>query len=208
MRKCHRAFYCSIQCQRKDWRSHKKECSSDSRTQPITSTDDQATTKPIFCQPFSLEKFIPYLEKIKENTKRSAIGWVNVRLAGLMDADSSLATCYVFYTSEGHVREHMIFMEAVPHVDILQRFMDQFQAHAISMFAEIRYINPHSMAVVKEGVLLQVSAKGYDTKFFFDQTHGGRSESGVLLCVSDPEECHISLFDAARWWRNEKHRYC
>lgn len=199
--KCHRVFYCSVQCQRKDWKCHRGACNSRLQTQlsaPSNNNSDK-TAKAVFCQPFTLEKFIPYVEKIKDNTKRCAISWVGLRMAGMMDVDSSLATCFVFYTSEGHVREHMICMEAPPpYVDILQKFIDQFQAHAISMSVEIRYRNPQTMAVIKEGVLLQVSAKGYDKKLFFDQTRGGRSKSGVLLCVTDPEECHIPLFDVAR----------
>ena len=205
--KCRRVFYCSVQCQRKDWKYHKGVCNSGLQTQlsttgstPSNNDSDKTSAKAVslFCQPFTLEKFIPHVEKIKDNTKRCATGWVGLRLAGMMDIDSSLATCFVFYTSEGHVREHMICMEAPPPVEILQKCIDQFQAHAVSMSVEIRYRNPHTMVVVKEGVLLQIIAKGYDKKFFFDQTRGGRSKNGVLLCVTDPEECHIPLFDAAR----------
>lgn len=80
---------------------------------------------------------------------------------------------------------------------MLQQIIDRFKAHAVSISVEMRYRHPQTMDVMKEGVLLQVSAKGYNEKFFFDQTHRGRSETGVLLSVGDPEECRISLFDSA-----------
>jgi len=200
--KCRIVFYCSVQCQRKDWKSHKEACNSKLPKQPSApqnNSSDEKLGKAIFSQPFTLEKFIPHVKEIKDDTKRCAAGWVDLRLAGLMDVDSSLATCFVFYTSEGFVRSHMVCMEAPPqHTHLLQQIVDRYKAHAISMSAEIRYRNPHTMSVLKEGVLLQVCAKGCDEKFFFDQTRGGRSHTGVLLSVSDPEECHISLFDGAR----------
>ena len=84
-----------------------------------------------------------------------------------------------------------------PPLHILQQIIDQFKAHAFSIFVEMRYRNPYTLAVMKEGVLLQVNARGYDKKFFFDQTRKGRSATGVLLSVDDPEECHISLFDSS-----------
>lgn len=201
--KCHRVFYCSVECQRKDWKSHKEACNSSSQTQasvpPQNNNSDETPGKVVFSEPFTLEKFISHVKKIKDDTKRCAIEWVRLRMAGMMDVDSSLATCFVFYTSGGFVREHMICMEAAPpYVRVLQKIVDQYQAHAISMSVEIRYRNPHTMAVMKEGVLLQVCAKGYDKKFFFDQTRGGRSHTGVLLSVSDPEECRFTLFDGAR----------
>lgn len=195
--KCHMAFYCSVQCQRKDWKSHKQDCGLQRSSTSQSNNTDETPAKAIFGAPFTLEKFVPHLETIKDTTNRCAVGFVSLRMAVLMDKDSSLATCFVFLTSEGKVREHMVCMELGP-TDIMQKLVDQFKAHAISMSVEIRYRNPHTMAVIKEGVLLQISAKGYEKKFFFDQTRGGRSESGVLLSVSDAEECNIPLFDTSR----------
>lgn len=193
--KCHRVFYCSVKCQKKDWKSHKETCISSLQVAPTT---PGARDKAIFSEPFTLDNFTPYVNNIKQVTKSCADGWVDLRLIGKMPVDSSLPTCFVFYTSEGFVREHMVFLEGPPPLQMLQQIIDRFQAHAISISVEIRYRHPQTMAIMKEGVLLQVSAKGYSKKFFFDQTRGGRSETGVLLSVSDPEECQISLFDSAR----------
>lgn len=194
--KCHRVFYCSVECQRQDWKSHKKTCSSSLQRNNNNNSDEPSRT--IFGEPFTLDKFIPHLKNIKRVTKRCANMWVDLRMAGNMPVDSSLPTCFVYFTSEGFVCEHMVFLQEPPPLQILQQIIDHFQAHAVSMSVEMRYRNPQTMAVMKEGVVLQVSAKGYEKKFFFDQTRGGRSEAGVLLSVSDPEECHISLFDSAR----------
>lgn len=197
--KCHRVFYCSVTCQKKDWKSHKKVCSPRLQVAPIgPARDSNDLPKAIFSEPFTLDKFIPHVNNIKQVTKRCADMWVDLRKAGKMPVDSSLPTCFVYYTREGFVREHMVFLEGPPPHQMLQQIIDRFQAHAVSISVEIRYRHPQTMAVMKEGVLLQVNAKGYSKKFFFDQTRGGRSETGVLLSVSEPEECQISLFDSTR----------
>lgn len=197
--KCHRVFYCSVQCQRKDWKSHKEACNSSLQATPIASNehDSDELPKAVFTRPFTLEKFVLHVNSIKGMTKSCAEMWVDLRMKGKMPVDSSLPTCFVYFTRKGFVREHMVFLEGPPPLQMLQQIIDRFKAHAVSISVEMRYRHPQTMDVMKEGVLLQVSAKGYNKKFFFDQTHGGRSETGVLLSVGDPEESHISLFDSA-----------
>ena len=115
---CHRVYYCSVQCQKKDWKSHKATCSPRQPTEtqnPLLRVrdkpmHDKTQAKPVFGEPFTLEKFIPHVEKIKENTKKCALSWVGLRKAGKMDVDTSLATCFFFFTSKGWVREHMMCM--------------------------------------------------------------------------------------------------
>lgn len=199
--KCHRVFYCSVTCQKKDWKSHKETCTSSLQAatpNPHNNSDSDELPKAIFSEPFTLEKFIPHVNHIKHVTKKCADMWVGLRMIGKMPVDSSLPTCFVYYTQKGFVREHMVMLEGPPPLQLLQQIIDRYQAHAVSISVEMRYRHPQTMAVMKEGVLLQVSTKGYSKKFFFDQTRGGRSETGVLLSVSDPEECQISLFDSAR----------
>lgn len=74
---CHRVYYCSVQCQKKDWKSHKATCSprqpAETQNPLLRVRDkpmhDKTQAKPVFGEPFTLEKFIPHVEKIKENTK-------------------------------------------------------------------------------------------------------------------------------------------
>ena len=194
--KCRSVCYCSVECQKKDWKDHKKACKVKQNSIAAPNSDSE-DAKAIFSEPFTLEKFVPYVNRIKEVTKQCAEMWVRLRLNGKMPVDTSLPTCFVYYASKGYVREHMVMFEGPPPSKVLQEVIDRYWAHAVSVSVEMRYRNSETLAVLQEGVLLHVCARGYDKKFFFDQTRGGRSDTGVLLAVSDAEESCISLFDSA-----------
>lgn len=57
------------------------------------------------------EKFVFYVEKIKDNIKCCVVGWVSFWLVGLMDKDLLFVICFVFFMSEGKVCEYMVCME-------------------------------------------------------------------------------------------------
>ena len=99
--KCHKVFYCSVQCQRKDWKSHKEACNSSLQATPVASTDHDSDELPkaVFSRPFTLEKFVLHVNSIKGMTKNCAEMWVDLRMKGKMPVDSSLPTCFVYFTS-------------------------------------------------------------------------------------------------------------